>query len=164
MALLTPVPVTGSLGQGQRSQRYTLVDADAVADLGCLADHHARPMIDNESFADLRSRVDVYPCNTVQVLGHHPRQHGHLELKQPMRHPVDGNGLQSRIAVDDLVRAFGRWVSVESGSDIRSQYPPDLRNPSQHPQGRFVAALLTVGALKFETKTLVSNATGYLLG
>src|SRR6185436_17037201 len=42
----------------ERSQRDTLVDLHVVADLGGLADHHARAMVDEETFADASAGVD----------------------------------------------------------------------------------------------------------
>ena len=110
------------------------------------------------------ARVDVDTRDPVHVLGHHAGQHGHAQLEQAVRHPVHRDGLEPRIAVDDLVRGLGRRVAVEGGPDVRVQHPPDLREVRQHLQGRLVPAILTRAAFELEAKTLVADGAGDLLG
>ena len=44
-------------GRLDAAERHTLVQCHVVADLGGFADHDARPVIDDEAAADVRSRM-----------------------------------------------------------------------------------------------------------
>ena len=60
-------------GKGSSAQGDALVELHAVADLGRLADDHARAVIDEESPADRGPGVDVDARLAVCVFGHHSR-------------------------------------------------------------------------------------------
>ena len=53
--------------EAPRAERHALIEAHVVADLGRLADHHARGVIDEEVLADLRPRIDVHARDAVRV-------------------------------------------------------------------------------------------------
>ncbi len=55
------------------AQCHTLVQGYVIPDDGRLPDDHAAAVVDEQSFADLRSRMDLDPGLPGCALGDHPR-------------------------------------------------------------------------------------------
>ena len=101
--------------EAERAERDALVDLDAIADLGRLADDDAGAVVDEEAAADRGAGVDVDAGLAVRELGHHARDERHAELVELVRDPEDGDGREARVAEDDLVEVLGGRVAVERG-------------------------------------------------
>ena len=115
----------------QRAQRHALVDAHAVADQRGLADDDAGAVVDEERLADGRAGVDVDAGARVGVLGQHARHHLGAVAQQPVRDAVDRDGVQARVAGDDLVDAGRRRVGLERRQHVLAQQRADLRQRVQ---------------------------------
>ena len=111
------------------ADRHALIEPDAVADLGGLAHHHARPVVDEEAPADRRTRVDVDPGPIVRVLGHDPRQQRHAKPVQLVSDAEDRERPDRGIGDHDLVEASrGRVAGVGRG-DVLGEQTSDGREP-----------------------------------
>ena len=164
MAFPAAVLFAGVFGKRQGPQRHPLVDADVLADAGGLADDHARPVVDRKALVDLGPGVDVDPGEAVGMFGHDPRQERHPQFEKPVGNPVDGDGIDARVAEDDfLVAARGR-VAVISGAHIAGQDRADGREVLEELQGELVAAVLAVGAGLLVAEAIVADAAADLLG
>ena len=102
------------------AQRHPLVEGDAVADHGGLADHHAGAVVDEELPADHRRRVDLDPGHRAGQVGDRARQHRHAGLHQRVRGAVGQQRLHAGPAAEDLEGgdALGGGVAVARRGDV----------------------------------------------
>ncbi len=104
------------------AQRHPLVEGHATADLGGLADHHARAVVDEELRPDLRRRVDLDPGDGAGQVGDRPRRQRHPGLAQGVGDAVGEQRLHAGPAGEDLEGGdpLRRRVAVARGVDIGS--------------------------------------------
>jgi hypothetical protein len=90
-----------------------MIEVAVVADLGGFPDHHAHAVINHQPPADFRGRVDLDPGQPAGNMRGEPSQQAQVVLPEPMRQPVPHQGMQSRVAQQDL----------EPGSRCRVAFP-----------------------------------------
>ena len=105
----------------QCAQGDALIEFYPFADVGRLADNHARAVIDEKILADIRAGMDVDARLAVRPLGHHARYERHGKLVQQMGQPVNGDGLQARIAENHFVQRLAGRIAGISGLDVHCQ-------------------------------------------
>src|SRR2546423_588717 len=96
----------------KRAYGHALIELDVVAKNSCAAYDYARAVIYEEGRANLRARMNVYPCAVMRVLGHDARQKRHSHLVKLVRKTIDHHGVDARIAEDYFVHAIGRRVAI----------------------------------------------------
>ena len=111
----------------QRAERDALVELDARAEHGGLADDDARAVVDRERRADPRGRMDVDAGVAVRDLGQHARHQRHLAALQLVREPVDGGGEEAGIGEDHLVDGVRGGVAVADRLGVEQQRFADVR-------------------------------------
>ena len=125
------------------AERHSLVDLHVVADNAGLPDHDARTVVDVEPFADRGPRVDVDSRLAVGPFGHHARQDRDVQFVHHVGQPVDGHGVESRVAEDHLLLAVGGGVAAVVHFGVLHQPGEDERNFAEETlRERFAAALL----------------------
>ena len=105
------------------AQRDPLVDGHAGADLGGLADHHARAVVDEELLADPRRRVDLDPRDGARRVGERGGSERHPGLVQRVGQAMGEDRLDPAPRGEDLERAgvAGRGVAVTCGGDVGAE-------------------------------------------
>ena len=109
------------------AQGHMLVQLDIAADGGRLTDDDTGAVIDEKRIPDLSAGMDVDPGQAVGILRHHARQKGYPVNVQHMRQTVGADGLEGRIAEDDLVHAFCRGIPLIGGDKVGLELASDLR-------------------------------------
>ena len=94
------------------AERYALVERAIVSYLGCLTDNDARSVVDNESLADGRARVDLNSGKEFCHLAYRPCGKGMSTEIELVRDAVGEDGVQSRIEQKNLYVTFRRGVSL----------------------------------------------------
>ena len=100
------------------AKRHALVDQHVVADFRGLADHDAHAVIDEEAPADVRAGMDFDAGDPARELAQQPAEQLQLMLPQPMRHAIEPDGVQSRIAEHHFERGARGRVAVEDRLDV----------------------------------------------
>src|SRR5437763_1931770 len=90
------MPLAGILPRS--AERHALVQQHVVSDLGCLADHHAHSVIDEETAPDSRARMDLDARHRSRELRNDARESKPSREIQTMRDPVQHCRVESRIA------------------------------------------------------------------
>ena len=162
MTLLAPVLLSRIFGQAQSPQGDALVDTDIFPDLGCFADDHARSVVDNEPPADRGPGMDIDTRDAVGMLGHDPWQHGHIEFEKAVRHPVNHDGIDSRVAEDDFIMALGGRIAFEGGLHVRSQNAADFGYGLQGLQRLGLAGFVALAAGLVVPQAIVPDVMGDL--
>ena len=111
------------------AQGDTLVDLHMAAYNGGLADDDAGAVVDEEMIANGSAGMNIDTGDIVGMLRHNSGDHGHMQLIQHMGQPVHGNGVQARVAIDDLIGIGGRRVTFEGSIHISLHQRPDLGKP-----------------------------------
>ena len=125
-------PQLVAVAHRSRADGHALVQAHPIADLGRLAHHHARPVIDEEPPADGRSGMDVDPGPVMGVLGHDPRQQRHPEGVQLVSDPEDGERPNRGVGHDDLVEAARRRIAGIGGLDVLGEHATHRGHALEH--------------------------------
>src|SRR5580693_1727095 len=94
-----------------RPERHRLVEADVAPDDGRLANHDARPVVDEKSFADARARMNVDTRLRMRDLRDDAGDHRHAEIIERVRRPVTDDSGEARKTEDDFVDAFGGRIA-----------------------------------------------------
>ena len=94
------------------AERHALVDEYVVADLGGLADHHSRSVIDEEAAADGGAGVDFDLRQEPAHLADESRQDRAAHPVQPVRDPVKQDGVEAGVTENDLEPAARRRIAV----------------------------------------------------
>jgi hypothetical protein len=105
-----------------RAQRYRLAEPDPLSDDGGLADHHARPVIDEKAWPDFRSRVNIDAGPRMRDESHQARDQRRSQEVQRACEPIADNRNHARIAEQDLRHRRRTWISFISGTQIGSQH------------------------------------------
>jgi len=153
--ILAQGPVTVGF-EAFRAERDRLVEPDISTDDRSLADDDARPVIDEEAFADLGAGMNVDPGFRMGVFGDDARNHRDTKPIEPVREPVPDDRRNARKAEDDLVDAPRGRVSIESRSYVSiEQRPHAWKDGSEflHDLG----GALTAAALEPAAARLVSR-------
>src|SRR5206468_3106024 len=117
--------------QAERAQGDALVELDVVPEHARLADHDARAVVDEERLADLGAGVYVDAGVRVRVLRHDARQHGHALAVELVRDAVGGDGLDRRVAEDDLFDAVSGGIALEGGDYVLGEERADCGHLAQ---------------------------------
>ena len=86
--------------------------------IGGLADHHAGAVVDEEAAADGGAGVDLDLGEEAADLRDHARQQRDAPAIELVREAVRQDGVEARIAEEDLDDALGRRVFPENGVDL----------------------------------------------
>jgi hypothetical protein len=112
----------------ERSEGHALIELHAATDLARLSDHHTGAVVDEEMVADRRPRMDVDARPRVSLFGHHARDQWHLQTVKQVCQPMNGDGLESRIAEDHLVECPDGGIAVVGGLHIGGEHPTQVGN------------------------------------
>ena len=148
MTLLATETLTAA--GGERAQGNALVDLHVIANSGGLTDDDAGTMVNEEILAHSGAGVDVDTGNGVGMLGHDSGQHGNPHGVQNVGQTVDSDGIQTGIAVDDLIHAESRGVALEEGFHVGLGNGTDRGDLPEELQAQFLGLFLG-GALLHST-------------
>ena len=81
MALLSPQAFSSIPRKRQGSQGHTLIDSYIFSYHRCLPYDDSGSVINEKTFSDPGSRMNIDPCNAVGIFGHDPGKEGDLLLK-----------------------------------------------------------------------------------
>src|SRR5947209_2345816 len=84
------------------AERYSLVQEHVVAEFRCLADHDSHAVIDEESAANPRTRMDFDTRDGSRKLAHHPRRSEPSGTIQPVRETMQQDGVKPGITKQDF--------------------------------------------------------------
>ena len=90
--------------------------------------------------------MDIDPRHTVGMFGHDARQQRNFQAVENVGHPVDQDGMKSRIGEYDLVVALGGRVTIVGGLNIGGQHAADGRYLLQNRQGNVLTPFITLAA------------------
>ena len=79
------------------AERDTLIQRDVIADFARFADDHAHGVVDEETTADFRSRVNFHARHETSELARNARQAFQAVVPQPMLNDVAPTSMQARI-------------------------------------------------------------------
>src|SRR5437867_150896 len=120
-----------------------VVEQDAVvADHRALPDDDARAVVDEEAAAEARARMDLDAGPEAVGDGNESRQEAQAQARvDPVRHPMDQDRVQRRVAEHDLQPAVGGRIVAFHRLDVllnRLQHrcPPETRTPAAGGRGR----------------------------
>src|SRR3990167_9088770 len=120
---LTLVPTGAAKG-------YTLVKSDVIADLGGFTDDDAHTVVDKETPANLRTRVNFDTRRPAPEVRHHSRQPLPATAPQRMRQAMQPHRMQPRIASDHLKGITRRRIAMKYALDILSHALKHLPSPA----------------------------------
>src|SRR5690348_5125335 len=106
------------------SQRYALVDKDVVADFRGLADHHAHPMVDEQSSPDGGAGMDFDAGDPTGKFAQKPAEKTEAMLPKPMRRAVHPDRVQPRVGKHYFEHGARGRVAVENRLDVLA-HPAD---------------------------------------
>ena len=75
-------------------------------------------MIDEESLADRRARMNLNTCQKAREIGDQPREKDPPAHIERMRQAMQPDGMESAVAENDLDHALCRGVSLKDNADI----------------------------------------------
>ncbi len=103
--------------EASAAEGHALEQRHAVADLGRLADHDARAVVDEEVRADSGGGVDLDPGEGAAGVGENARRERHLGVPERVRDAVGQQGLHAGPAGEDLqgADALGGGVALTRG-------------------------------------------------
>ena len=157
MTLLSLQGLTAAGGEG--AQGNALVDLHMVTDGGGFADDNAGAVVNEEVLSDGCAGVDVDTGDGMGMLRHDSGQHGNAHGVQNMGQTVDGDGVKTGIAVDDLIHTESSGVTFKESFHVGLGNGPDGRDFPEEGQtqflGLFLGSGLFHGAQKHQTDLLV---------
>src|ERR1700745_269999 len=98
-----------------------MIQRAVITDLGGLANHHAHSVIDKQSPADARSRMNFNAGQYASDMRHEPAGEQPAALPKPMRQAVIEQRLKPRVAEHNLEARPCRGVARERGVDFIPQ-------------------------------------------
>ena len=113
--------VTLRLAQARAAQSHPLVQGDLCTDFSRLTDDHAGCVVDEQALAQNGAGMDVHPGERSGHRGQHPGHQLGVVLPQPVADPVAPDGMQPRVAEDDLGCGAGCRVAVACGLQVVAQ-------------------------------------------
>src|SRR3990167_8998071 len=120
---LTFVPAGATKG-------HPLIKGDVIADFGGLTDDNAHAVIDKEASTDLRARMDFDASHPAAEVRHPARQPLPATPPQCMRHAMQPDCMQPRIASDHLKGITRRRVAMKYALDILLHTLKHLPSPA----------------------------------
>src|SRR5262249_16289784 len=114
MPLLAPI-------KGGAAEGHPLVERAVVADLGSLADHHPHPVIDEQSFADTSSGMNLDAGQPPPDMGHKTRSEQPAMPPQPMSEVMEKQRVKARITQRNFEARTGSGIAGKSGVDFVAQ-------------------------------------------
>ena len=125
--IFAPVPITTLSADGRMplafllagsAQRHALIQQHVVADFGGFADHDAHAVVDEAASSDVRARMDLDAGHGPVELRNDARQQRETADVQPVRQPVQQDGMKAGVTEKNLDRALGGWIAAENGIDL----------------------------------------------
>src|SRR6266540_63557 len=147
MALLRFGGACLALGQRAPTEGDALIDAHALSDDRRFADDDSGAVIDEEPLADRCTGVDVDAGLLVGVLGDHAGDDAGTLTQEPIGHAVTNDGVEPRVAEDDLVGSGGGGVALVGGLDVRRDGGADVGESSQESRGDVLRRVVTARAV-----------------
>ncbi len=103
------------------AEGHLVVKIAVVADLGGFADHHAHAVVDHQPPAELGGRMDLDPGQPAGDMRGKPAQQVQLVLATASATAVPHDGVQARVAQQDLERRPCRRVAFPICPDSLTQ-------------------------------------------
>jgi hypothetical protein len=98
-----------------------VIQGALVLDDGGLADHHAHAMVNEDAAPDRRPRMNLDAGNPAREMGQRTRHPAQTGGPQPVRNPVQGKGMETRIAGQHLPGGSGGRIAFENAGDVFTQ-------------------------------------------
>ena len=133
------------LHKAERPQCDTLIEFHAGSDLACRSDDYSRAVIDEERAIDGGTRMNVDSRAAMSPFGHHSRNQRNVEFEQFVRHAIDRDGRQSRIAENDFIKITSRRITIEGGLNVGRKSPAKSGNRLQKLKCLFLTNSFEVG-------------------
>jgi hypothetical protein len=106
-------------GERASPKGYAVIDHHVLADFRGLTDDHAHPVVDEKAAADGCTRVDLDTGHEPAQLREQPGRKTEAGiLPQPVRQPVDPDGVQAGVCEKVLERTPGRRVVGPGGVEV----------------------------------------------
>ena len=102
------------------AQHHPHVDEDVVSHLRCLADNDPHPVVDDHPPADHGSGMDLNSRKEPADMGDKPGPEFQVVGLEPVGPPVEPEGVEPRVADEDLKRGAGGGVP---GKDCPYVFP-----------------------------------------
>ena len=125
-------------GEAGAAERDALVQGDVVANLGCLANHHAHAVVDEEAVANPGGGMNFDPGQRTGQRGNGAGQQGDPGAVERVGDPVSEKRVDARPGGEDLERADagrGRVAALGRGDiapDLGSRTRDQLERPHGH--------------------------------
>ncbi len=113
-------------GEAGAAEGHPLVERHPVADLGGLADHHARAVVDEEVRADPGGGMDLDPGHRAARVGDHPRGEAERSLSQSAwatRWASSACTPAQPERISSAPTSLRGGVAVAGGGDVRGHLP-----------------------------------------
>ena len=138
------------------AERHALVERHVVADLSRLADHDARPVIDEQRLADPRRRMDLDAGDDLGQVGEEARHERHARLVQRVRDAVRQQRLDAAVGQQDLAAGRRRGPRDRAPARRRGPRGPRRRRGASDAWGR----ARTPEALAVSGRDIAEKVTG----
>src|SRR5512135_3817935 len=112
------------------AERDAVVKRRVLADFGGFADDHAHAMVDEHAAPDCRARMNLDARQPAPEMRGEAPEPGQAVRPEPVRHAMDLQHMQSRIAGQDLPGIASRRVAIEDAADVFTQ-SPEHEGPSE---------------------------------
>ena len=100
------------------AQHHAHVDQHIVAHFSSLADHDAHAVVDDHPAADNGTGMDLDPREEAADVGDEPGPELEVMGPEPVRPAVEPEGMEPRVAEEDLGRRACSRVLRKNGPDI----------------------------------------------
>ena len=95
-----------------------VIERHVVADHRGLADDHAHAVVNEEAAADLGAGVDLDARDHAADVGHEAAEQAEAALPEPVRHVIEQQRVEARIAEEHLDPGADRRVAAEHAADV----------------------------------------------
>ena len=95
-----------------------MIERHIVADHGGLADDHAHAVIDEEAAADAGARMDLDARDHAAHVGNETPEQAEAAFPEQVRHMVEEQRVEARIAEEHLDLGADRRVAAEYAADV----------------------------------------------
>ena len=129
-------------GKAGAAQRDALIERHVVADVGRLADHHPRAVVDEEALSDARGGVDLDTGERASEHRDHARQDRHLGALQRVCDAVGEQRMDARPGREDLELpgAASRRIAVPCSQQVAANLLDDPSKGAETRHDNSVAA------------------------
>ena len=100
------------------AEGHALIKRHVLTKLRRLPDNNSRAVVNEQSVANRRAGVNLYPRQEPAEVRHQPRRDYPAAFKEGVRNSMQPNRVQSRIAQDDLQHALCRRVALKDNANV----------------------------------------------